>query len=93
MQHSPIRTFFNGQENTGIRISLEREIELIRLYGSRVLAITLNTTGLDIDEARAYKVQYEKKFGLPVILPLEEGVGRLVDVVKEYIGEFHSIPA
>jgi uncharacterized NAD-dependent epimerase/dehydratase family protein len=93
LQHAPGREFFKGQEKTGIRISLLRELELIRLYGSRVLAITLNTAKLSPEEARAYQVQYEKEYGLPVILPLEEGMDRLSGIVQEYAGTFKKNPS
>ena len=93
LQHSPARVFFNGQDKTGIKISLARDLELIRLYGSCVIAITLNTSRLSLEEALAYKAQYEKEFGLPVILPLEEGVDVLAGVVKEYVEQFHTVPS
>jgi uncharacterized NAD-dependent epimerase/dehydratase family protein len=93
LQHAPSREFYKGQEKMGNRISLIRELELIRLYGSRVLAITLNTEDLTLEEAQSYKAQYEKEYGLPVILPLEEGMSRLSDVVQEYIATFKSTPS
>jgi len=85
LQHSPAREFYKGQEHTGIKISLERELELIRLYGSRVLAITLNTSKLTMTEARIFQEKITRETGLPVILPLEDGMGELSDIVKAYI--------
>lgn len=93
LQHSPARIFFKGQENTGITISLAKELELIRLYGSRVLAITLNTAGLRLEDALAWRALYEKEFGLPVILPLEEGTHRLAGIVTEYLAAFNTVPS
>jgi uncharacterized NAD-dependent epimerase/dehydratase family protein len=90
LQHAPSRVFYKGQEKTGIRISLARELELIRLYGSRVLAITLNTAKLTLEEAQAYQARYEKEYGLPVIMPLEEGMDRLSGIVQEYVTTFKS---
>ncbi|HVU58855.1 MAG TPA: DUF1611 domain-containing protein [Puia sp.] len=87
LQHAPSREFYKGQEHTGIKISLTRELELIRLYGSRVLAITLNTAKLSVSEARIYQEKIAQETGLPVILPLEDGVDRLSDIVKEYISK------
>lgn len=92
LQHAPSRVFYKGQEDTGIKISLTRELQLIRLYGARVLAITLNTAKLTSTEARTYQEQLEKEHGLPVILPLEEGMGRLSGIVQEYISTFKSTP-
>ena len=85
LQHSPAREFYKGQEHTGIKISLARELELIRLYGSRVLAITLNTSKLTTDEARMFRQKIAQETGLPVILPLEDGMDELSDIVKAYI--------
>ncbi len=88
LQHSPTRIFYNGQDHTGIRISLQREMDLIRLYGSRVIAISLNTKGITLSEARRYQQEYEKKYNIPVVLPLEEGVAKLADAVARYAEEF-----
>jgi uncharacterized NAD-dependent epimerase/dehydratase family protein len=85
LQHSPAREFYKGQEHTGIKISLVRELELIRLYGGRVLAITLNTSRLTTDEARMFRQKIAQETGLPVILPLEDGMDELSDIVKTYI--------
>jgi uncharacterized NAD-dependent epimerase/dehydratase family protein len=93
LQHAPSRVFYKGQEAHGNKISLTRELELIRLYGSRVLAITLNTAKLSLEEARSCQAQYEKEYGLPVILPLEEGMDRLSTVVKAYLTTFTNDPS
>jgi len=85
LQHSPAREFYKGQEHTGVRISLMRELELIRLYGSKVLAITLNTSKLSRTEARIFQEKIGQETGLPVILPLEDGVDELSAIVKAYI--------
>jgi uncharacterized NAD-dependent epimerase/dehydratase family protein len=85
LQHSPAREFYKGQEHTGIKISLARELELIRLYGSQVLAITLNTSNLNPTEARIFQKKIGQETGLPVILPLEDGMHGLSDIVKTYI--------
>lgn len=90
LQHAPARIFYNGQEHTGIRISLRRELEMIKLYGSEVIAITLNTSGLTREEADYYKGQYQKEFGIPVILPLEEGMDHLAVEVNRYMSQFMS---
>jgi uncharacterized NAD-dependent epimerase/dehydratase family protein len=90
LQHAPARIFYKGQESTKNKISLARELELIRLYGSRVLAITLNTGKLTAEEARGHQERLENEFGLPVILPLEDGMHRLSGIVQEYVATFKS---
>ncbi|MCE6989779.1 DUF1611 domain-containing protein [Dyadobacter sp. CY323] len=93
LQHAPGRTYYNGHEKTGIKISLEREIALIRLYGSEVLAISLNTSGLEKEEIERYRQAYREKFGIPVVLPLQE-IGALSTIVKRYIqSQKQAIPA
>lgn len=88
LQHAPAREYFNGQAHTGIRISLKKEIEMIRLYGGEIIAITLNTRSLSLEQAKAYQEAYEQEFKIPVILPIEEGVDRLEDAVMDYVHKF-----
>ena len=60
---------------------MESEIALIRAYGAEVVAIALNTQGATGEEVEAYRKEYEKKLGIPVVAPLEEGVGRIVEIL------------
>jgi uncharacterized NAD-dependent epimerase/dehydratase family protein len=90
LQHSPSRIYFNGHTHTGIKISLQKEIDLIRLYGAELIAITLNTKGLNETDAQVYKKEYEQKFGIPVVLPLEEGMHRLANAVAGYADKFNE---
>ena len=93
LQHSPARIYYKGQDQTGIKISLRRELELIRIYGSTVLAITMNTAGLRPEDIAHYKALYEKEFNLPVILPLEEGVSKLAEIVADYVAKYQEAAA
>ncbi len=82
LQHAPARTYFDDNEAAGSVIpSLSTEVELIRLYGAKVIAITLNTLGLTGEESKAWQQKYGTELKLPVIRPLEEGVQRIVDLV------------
>ncbi len=92
LQHAPARKYFNGQEHTGITISLKKEIDIIGMYGGEIIAITLNTGALDVEQAKAYQQAYERAFNIPVILPLEEGMGRLEEVVVDYMHKFVPAP-
>ncbi|AKQ45285.1 protein often near L-alanine-DL-glutamate epimerase (cell wall recycling) [Rufibacter radiotolerans] len=86
LQHAPARVYFDDNEELGIKIPpVSTEIQLIELYGAKVLAVTLNTAGLTLEQAREYQRQYAAELGLPVVLPLEDGVGRIVDLVKEVL--------
>lgn len=85
LQHAPARIYYEGREEEKIEISLEREIRLIELYGSKVIAITLNTEHLTKEEALAWKAKYKAQFGIPAILPLEEGGEELAGIIKNYV--------
>ena len=91
LQHAPAREFYKGQEDLGARISLQRELDLIRLYGSQVLAVTLNTAKLSSEQARNWQKQLESTHNIPVILPLEEGMERLSDITTHYITRFNPL--
>jgi uncharacterized NAD-dependent epimerase/dehydratase family protein len=88
LQHAPARKYFDDNEHAGSVIpSLGSEVELIRFYGAEVIAITLNTQGLSEIQAKAWQQKYEVELGLPVICPLEEGVGRIVQMVEKMVGK------
>ena len=87
LQHAPGRRCYEGLDEKDCRIhSLESEIELIRLYGVPVLGVGIHTENLDADAAEAHRAAYEEKLGLPVVLPIRDGVGRLVDAVARKLG-------
>ncbi len=64
---------------------IEEELELIRLYGAQTLAVTLNSSDLTKRELQAEQKNLEERLGLPVVCPKEEGMGRLVPVVQEFL--------
>jgi uncharacterized NAD-dependent epimerase/dehydratase family protein len=82
LQHQPSRSFFDGEEEFGEIPELESEMNLIKMYGVKTLAITLNTTDLNVDEKKAYQEKITEETGLPVILPLEEGVEEITSLLK-----------
>jgi len=83
LQHAPGRRYYQGFEQAQAQIpSLKSEVAIIRLYGAQTLAVTLNTSGLDKRQALRYKIQYKDELGIPVVLPLEEGVDRIVPLIK-----------
>ena len=64
---------------------IEEELELIRLYGSETLAITLNSSELTQKELLSEQQKLADRIGLPVVCPMEEGMEQLVPVVQEFI--------
>jgi len=83
LQHAPGRTHYDGAEELGIAIpSVPEEIELLRFYRTEVAAVTINTEGLTIRAAQDFARELERTIGRPVVLPLTEGVGRVVDALR-----------
>ncbi len=83
--HAPKRKYYEHDPAWGAIPELESEIELIRLYGSKVIAIALNTEDCSREEAIAFKKEFHQKYKLPVMLPLEEGCDALIPLIKELI--------
>lgn len=80
--HQPNRKYFDSDPKWGEIPQVEDEIKLIKCYGSKVISLMLNTNGLTKQEAISFKESYAKKLGIPVILPIEEGVDSLVETLK-----------
>ena len=88
LQHDPGRRTFEG---TPFPIPpLEEEIELIRLLGCDVWAVTLNHSHVPGDEAERIRAEIEDRLALPVVLPLRGGAGSLVEIVRSRMGEIAS---
>ncbi|WP_236977146.1 DUF1611 domain-containing protein [Membranihabitans maritimus] len=90
LQHAPAREHYKGQDHTKQKISLKREIALIRTYGSEVIVITLNTKGLTREEALDHKINIEKEFEIPVELPIEDGVTGVIDRITDYTSNYNG---
>jgi uncharacterized NAD-dependent epimerase/dehydratase family protein len=83
LQHAPARPFFDELEELGCRIpSIEEEIELIRLLGAEVWAVTLNQENLADQEAEEARSRLAGELGIPVVLPLRDDLGDLVEIIK-----------
>ena len=74
---------------------IDTELDLVRIYGSRVIAVTLNGTGGSRDQMAAYAKRLEETARIPVIQPLAqgaEGMVKLMPVIREFIKEHHRLP-
>ncbi len=86
LQHAPGRRFFDGAEELGCKIPpLEEEIALLRFYRAAVAGVALNTEGLAADSFERERAKLEANLGLPVVLPLQQGVGRLVEALRSKV--------
>lgn len=80
---SPKRKYFGDNRPAWGEIpSVESEIALIKLYGSSVIALVLHTKDCTAEEARYWQNHYKEITGLPVILPLEDGVEELLPFIR-----------
>lgn len=87
--HAPGRQhyeFFEEDEDGVPLPGAASEIALIRAYGKEVVGVALNSEGLDAAAARRARAGLEAELGLPVVLPLEDGVGRLAAALEALTG-------
>lgn len=82
---APKRKYFDNDEHWGTIPSVESEIEIIEKLGSKVIAVVVNTKDCTNEEAFAYQKEYEQKLKIPVLLPIQEGVDKLIPVLKGLI--------
>jgi uncharacterized NAD-dependent epimerase/dehydratase family protein len=85
--HAPKRVYYDHEPSWGKIPPVESEIALIQAYGSKVIALALNTENCTWEEALAYQKQYSAKLNIPVLLPLQQGVGSVVPVIQAVIEE------
>ncbi len=80
--HAPKRKHYDDIPEWGEIPTVSSEIELIRMYGSAVIGLALNTEHCTVEEAFQYQQQYQSALGIPVLLPLQEGVGKIIPVIR-----------
>lgn len=82
---APKRKHYEELPEWGEIPSVASEIALIAMYGSKVIAVAINTEHCSKEEAFQYQASLEMELGIPVLLPLQEGVGKLMPVLKNLI--------
>lgn len=80
--HAPKRIYYDHDPAWGEIPSVESEIALISAYNSTVIALALNTEHCTPEEAYQYQEEYRERLGIPVLLPLQEGVAPVIPVIK-----------
>lgn len=83
--HAPKRKYFDHIPDWGPIHPLASENELIKMYGSKVIAVAINTEHCSNEEAFAFQKQYEAELDIPVLLPLQEGVEKIIPVIKSLL--------
>lgn len=86
LQHNPPRKQYKDMEFYPAYIpEIKDEIALIKMYGGKTVALTVNTAKMKEEDARAYAKEKNAELGIPVVLPLEDGVDSLVPVFEALI--------
>lgn len=86
LQHDPTRKYYKDMEYYPAEVAQPKdEIVLFQIYGAPTVALTLNTGKMKPDEARSVAKKYKDELGIPVVLPLEDGVDELVPVFEKLI--------
>jgi uncharacterized NAD-dependent epimerase/dehydratase family protein len=83
--HAPKRKHFDHVEAWGNIPPIETEIALIRQYGAEVLAVALNTEDCTPEEALQFQNELSAGFNLPVMLPLEQGVDKIIPLIQNLL--------
>lgn len=83
--HAPKRSHYEHTPLWGKIPDIASEIKLIELYGSTVIAVALNTEDCTLEEAKIFQQQYQHDLGIPVLLPIQEGVDALVPVIQNLL--------
>jgi uncharacterized NAD-dependent epimerase/dehydratase family protein len=88
LQHAPGRRFHEDQEHLENEIApLTKQIELIAMYGARVLAISLNDEGVEPASRDALRAQIERETGVTAFWPLHEGAARAAPLIQAFVRE------
>ena len=83
--HAPKRKHFDHVEAWGNIPPIETEIALIRQYGAEVLAVALNTEDCTPEEALQFQKELSAGLNLPVMLPLEQGVDKIIPLIQNLL--------
>ena len=82
---APKRKYFDNDPHWGIIPSVVSEIELIEKLGSKVIAVAMNTEDCTTEEAYSLQKEYTSSLGIPVLLPIQEGVTSILSTLKKLI--------
>ncbi|TKB28553.1 DUF1611 domain-containing protein [Desulfopila sp. IMCC35006] len=93
LQHTPFREFYDATDALGCYLpDIDSEIKLIEMYGTSVIAVTLNGTGGSREELLSYRRTLEKRIGIPVICPIEEPIDKIMPVLQKFILDHGRLP-
>ena len=79
---APKRKYFDNEAHWGEIPSVASEIEIIQKLGSKVIAVAVNTEHCTDEEAYAFQKEFTASLGMPVLLPIQEGVAPVIPILK-----------
>ncbi len=82
---APKRQFFDDDPQWGRIPTVASEVKLIQSLGATVIALAMNTEACTEAEIKAFQQQYEQELGIPVLLPLQEGVTKLIPTITQLL--------
>ncbi|MDP3394573.1 DUF1611 domain-containing protein [Sediminibacterium sp.] len=82
---APKRVYFDNEAHWGKIPSVESEIAIIEQFGSKVIALAMNTEGCTYEEAIAIQASMQSTLHIPILLPIQEGVAPLIPVLKSLL--------
>lgn len=77
----PGRVHHKGWDNWQPIAPLEKDVKIVEAFDVPVRGIALNTQDIDFKKAKEVQASYREQFGIPVVLPVEEGVEELAKVL------------
>jgi len=87
---NPARNKFKDLESYPDDLPIPRdEIELIRILGAPTIGLALNTIDISFNNAREWRDKLQDELEIPVVLPIEEGVDGLYEVLKREIDKYN----
>jgi uncharacterized NAD-dependent epimerase/dehydratase family protein len=88
--HAPKRKHYDHIREWGAIPSLSSEMELVKMYGATVMGVALNTEHCTDEEAVVFQRQYEAELQIPVLLPLQQGVEKIISVISQLVKNSHE---
>jgi uncharacterized NAD-dependent epimerase/dehydratase family protein len=89
--YAPKRIYYDDLPEWGAIPAVQSEIDLIKMYGSKVIALALNTEHCTKEEAYAYQATLQQELNIPVLLPLQEGVSKIIPLLKDLIDSHREL--
>ncbi len=82
MQYAPGRRHFVGLAGPVPLPPLERELEILDLWGCQLLALSINGEGCREQQLEGEKEQLRRRYQVPVVDPVVDGVSLIADQIQ-----------